>query len=870
MPKIPTIGILLFLGLLPIGLQAAPTAEIKVRATSYYLGSPFNFYVQVNGVKSAPQPDLLETDALQIRFVGAAPSSRDGVNSYTFTYEAIPLKSGKVRIPGGLVSVGNQDVPFSLSEIEVGLPKTTDEMELQLELSKTECYVGEPVTLTFHWITNLSLNGVKAADIRIPALTDYQFRVRAPLEESDPNADNAIGLPVSNERVIAQFEETNRQQKPAVRISFQKIIIPTKAGDLPMLIKPPTLVCSFVEPRDGRFKGTRYPSYFNNEFFDEDVTGNYQRLMVQGQPTMLQVKPLPSEGKPADFSGIIGSFTLSAEASPQVVEVNEPITLSVEASGHPYPHLLELPPFTSIPALTRSFAMPTDQSRPRVADNTATFSQTLRPQRENVEAVPALEFSYFNPETGTYGVTSTSPIALTVSPVTSVNILDAEFSDGSALKNVVEPQAGGIFANYSGPELLVNRKPPSWKANAFGWTMAWLLPPLLFVGLWQTTKNVRLARHNPDLATKRRAFSRFRFSLWKLGPDPEPAELSRALKRYLEERFEVPHFESGAKELRTIAEQADVDPNEADILIGLIDSSSASGYSKHEVEPPTVGREGLLQLVRRLEQQAGRAAVFVAIVLTSATQLIAAENAPDTLAEAEEFFAKANETALVDPGKAKKFYALAAERFESLRTDFNIENGELYANLANTHYLAGDVGRSILNLRRAERFRPNDAQLAKSLNYVRTQRVDIFPEKTTDLLTKRIFFWHFLFEPRTLVKLLVFLFAAAWLILGFHLLRPVPNRWRIISGIGVIAFFLLLSLIVHSVYDHSIDAVIVEAEVIARKGDSFVYDPAFTNALHSGTEVRILEQRRDWLHIRTPDKSDGWIPASSAERVLAN
>tara|TARA_R110002096_G_scaffold16106_13_gene55038 strand:- start:6173 stop:8791 length:2619 start_codon:yes stop_codon:yes gene_type:complete len=872
MPKIPQLVVLILVGLLPIGLQAAPSAEIKVRATSYYLGSPFNFYVQVNGVKSAPQPDLLETDALQIRYVGAAPSSRNGIDSFTFTYEAIPLKSGRVNIPGGLVSVGSQDVPFTFSEIEVKLPKPTDEMELTVELSKTECYVGEPVTLTFHWTTNLSLNGVKAADIRIPALTDYQFRVRPPVGEFDPNADNAIGLPVSNERVIAQYEETNRNQKPAVRLTFQKIIIPTKSGDLPLLIKPPTLMCSFVEPRDGRFKGTRYPSYFNNEFFDEDVTGSYQRLMVQGQPTMLQVKPLPIEGKPSNFSGIIGSFTLDAQADPLVVEVNEPITLSLEAKGHPYPHLLELPPFSSQSALTRSFAMPAEQSRPRLVDGIASFSQTLRPLRENVTAIPALEFSFFDPEIGNYGVARTAPISLTVSPVTAVNILDAEFSDGSALKNVVEPQPGGIFANYSGPELLINRKPETWAANAFGWVLAWILPPLLFGALWYATKNLRLARHNPDLAKKRRAFSRFRFSLWKLGPDPDPNDLSRALKSYLEERFDVPHFESGARELRTIAEQVKVDQHEADILIGLIDSSSASGYSKHDVEPPAVGREGLLQLVRRLEVQAGRAAVVVVVVvlaMLTATQAFG-ENAPDTLAEAEEFFAKANETALVDPGKAQKFYALAAERFESLRTDFQIENGELYANLANTHFLAGDIGRSILNLRRAERFRPNDSQLAESLHYVRTQRVDIFPEKTTSLLVRRLFFWHFLFEPRTQVKIVAFLFAGMWLVLGIHLLRPINNRWQIIAGLGGVAAVLLISLLIHAGHDHRRDAVIVEAEVVARKGDSFVYDPAFTNSLHSGTEVRILEQRRDWLHVRTPNQSDGWIPASSAERVLPN
>ncbi len=866
MPRTFLIPLLLALWFVPTGLKAAPTAEIKVRETSFFVGTPFNFYVQVNDVINAPEPDLLSSDSLQISYIGAAPSIKDGKNFFTFTYEAIPTVAGKATIPGGLVSIGNQDIPFALTEIDVAYPETTEEMELIVELSHQECYVGEPVLLTFRWITNLSLNGIKAAQIRIPALTDYQFQVREPLETVDVDADNSIGLPVSNQRIISAYTDTNRNEKPAVELRFQRLIIPTRVGELPLLIKPASLVCSYTEPRDGAFKGTRYPSYFNNDFFDEDVTGTYQRLMVMGEPMTLKVKPLPSEGQPANFSGIVGGFTIKATANPTVVEVNEPILLSLEVRDKEHPHILELPALSSLPALNRSFAAPNTPIRPSIKSEAAIFTQSIRPQHDEIPAIPALEFSYFDPIAQAYGFARTEPITITVNPVSSVDLSDAAFSDGSAIKNPVQPQPGGIYANYTGPDLLVSRRPPSWTAYASNWMFAWLGPPALFGLVWYLSRNHRIARRDPVLAKHRRAYGRFRFALWKLGPDPEPDQLSHALKTYLQERFDVPHFESGARELRSIASQADVDPDETDILVGLIDSTAAIGYSRHEVAPPPVKREGLLQLVRKLEQRAGKvAAIFLFLALTL-TSLRAAEPA-SLLNQAEELFARANEASQVDPSKAAKFYALAAERFESLIRDHEVENGQLYSNLGNTHFLSGDIGHAILNYRRAETYLPGNTQLRDTLRYVRTQRVDVFPEETTALVVKRVFFWHFLFSPRTRSMLLATLFAGIWLVLSIHLVWPLRQRWQIIAGLGIGMFLLASSSLIHAFNDTSQDAVIVEREVMARKGDSFIYDSAFSTALHSGTEIRILEQRRDWFHIRTPDRNEGWIPVESAERV---
>jgi len=877
--KVKTLRAIYLTLLLMLAAAPAQEAEIKLRNTSYYLGTPLNFYIQVTGVREAPQPQLFETPQFEVRYINGAASSRQDQQSYTFTYEAVPLIAGKLQLPGGAITLGGKEVKFAPVEIEVKTPEITEEMDLEVNLSQTACYAGEPILVTFHWTSNLSFNGVKAVNLRAPILRDPRFKVKEPPNPVDPNGENAIGVPVSEERVIAQFAQTERAGKPAIRLTFQKIIIPQQPGDLPLLLEPASVFCSYVAPRNDKFKGAPYPSYFNNEFFNHDLTGEYQRLAVRSKPMTLQVRPLPPEGKPANFSGIVGAFQLKAAADPTTVEVSNPITLTLSASGYPFPHVLEMPALRQQAALTASFMVGDGAYKSRVANGNWEAVQFVRPLRPDVTAIPAIEVNYFNPATQTYDIARTQPIPITIAapappPVAAAappvdeaaNAFDTTFSDGSRLQNEIIPAEGGIFYNYRGPQLLLAQTPvetPGWF-----WFAILAAPVLAYLAVRWLTRDWRFARRDPQAARRQLAFRKFERALSHLGPEHELKQLSDLVRNYLAERFDLPAFAAGPAELRRLAERASVEPKDAAALAELVASADAVQFSGDEYKATPVEKERVKNLVRQLEQFAIKSAAVI-VFLGACAQSLAEEalTPAQWLERSESYFDLANQTALVDPAKAKGYYRQAAEAIETLLREKKIVNGELLYNLGNAYFLGGDPGRAILSYRRAQLYLPNDPRLAGALKHARAERPDFYPETESSRWRKYVFFWHDLLSRPWRLGIIAGCLAGVWGAWVWRLFRPAPWIQPVTVWLGSIAVLLVFSDWVHSRQDPGREAVILETEVMPRKGDSYIYDPALVNPIHAGLEVRLLDRRREWLHIGLADGSTGWVLENTVESI---
>ena len=62
-------------------------------------------------------------------------------------------------------------------------------------------------------------------------------------------------------------------------------------------------------------------------------------------------------------------------------------------------------------------------------------------------------------------------------------------------------------------------------------------------------------------------------------------------------------------------------------------------------------------------------------------------------------------------------------------------------------------------------------------------------------------------------------------------------------------------------FSHVKHGVVIGTEVIARKGDSESYQPAFTKPLEEGTEFLWLDQRGGWTQLRLEGTQDGWVPS---------
>jgi len=230
-------------------------------------------------------------------------------------------------------------------------------------------------------------------------------------------------------------------------------------------------------------------------------------------------------------------------------------------------------------------------------------------------------------------------------------------------------------------------------------------------------------------------------------------------------------------------------------------------------------------------------------------------------------FRQANSTA-VETGQ-KRLYEKSALFFEKIVNEGGIENSKLYYNIANAYFLNGDIGKAILNYRRAEILDRTDADIQKNLAFARSKRLDKVKIKTEQRILKTLFFWHYDFSIRTRFLICCICFAAVCISLTLMLWfgRNTPAKAVVsICGLLIICFF-ISTVIEAAGRSGRVCGVITAGQVIARQGDSQNYAASFKEPLHAGTEFDLLENRQGWIHIELSDGSDTWIPQQSAELI---
>ncbi len=253
------------------------------------------------------------------------------------------------------------------------------------------------------------------------------------------------------------------------------------------------------------------------------------------------------------------------------------------------------------------------------------------------------------------------------------------------------------------------------------------------------------------------------------------------------------------------------------------------------------------------------------------TLLLAAPNKDQLYAllnEANSTFQQAN--AVTDNrDRAKELYAQAILLYEKIIDQGGIHNANLYYNLGNAYLLNDDLGKAILNYRRAEQLDSAGVDLRNNLEYARRQRLDKVNVEASRRVLATLFFWHYDFSIRTRFWLAGLFFA---LLCGAGTLRVWLGRSSTISVAMVLLGLLLVCFATSTAIEMKSRAgttygVITAPEIVARQGDGPNYPPSFQEPLHAGTEFTLIEQRPGWYHIRLSDNSDAWIPDGTAGLV---
>jgi len=187
----------------------------------------------------------------------------------------------------------------------------------------------------------------------------------------------------------------------------------------------------------------------------------------------------------------------------------------------------------------------------------------------------------------------------------------------------------------------------------------------------------------------------------------------------------------------------------------------------------------------------------------------------------------------------------------------------LYYNLGNTYYEMSDLGRALLNYRRAQQFWPRDVELIRNLERVRGERVDLsgdevgFAEGLTALTVGVLTLWELAF--------VVGLFWLAWFVALGLALWNMSWRKHLRLPLVVIGVILLMGVLLLAgrvfVTSQRPPAVVAALQVQVRSGPSEQYLVLYQ--LHAAAEVYIWVTHEGWVQFALPDGRLGWMPSEA-------
>lgn len=234
----------------------------------------------------------------------------------------------------------------------------------------------------------------------------------------------------------------------------------------------------------------------------------------------------------------------------------------------------------------------------------------------------------------------------------------------------------------------------------------------------------------------------------------------------------------------------------------------------------------------------------------------------EILAQANNDFEQAKFAALQNPEVAEDLYIKSINAYRFLIEEKAYKNSQLYNNLANAYFMHGEAGLAILNYHRALRLDPTNADISHNLRYAQSQTNDVVPQNSFQEILNFVCFWH-AWNPQLRLGLFFFFNLSFFGLCAYalHSNKTWVKKTRLYTGLLSLVFAISILVSVSS-FDQNIDGVIVSKESNPRQGNGYIYNNAFTNPLHAGTEFALLEDRGEWLHIELVNGSTCWIKNS--------
>ncbi len=215
----------------------------------------------------------------------------------------------------------------------------------------------------------------------------------------------------------------------------------------------------------------------------------YQSTKVS-QPVTIEVMPLPAEGRPADFTGAVGSYEVTTSVDPKTAKVNEPITMKVKFEGRGNAKLIDLPAL-NLPAALEEYDTKVDSKYFKDGRSFKEFEILLIPREPGNFEIPGVSVSLFDPATSSFNKKQTGATQLKILPGNGQSVIPSAPMASNLQKASNEPYLPGVVMEWRS-----SQKSP-FTTKALVWSSAYFLAFLLLG--WRLWVEFGIGRNKRDL-----------------------------------------------------------------------------------------------------------------------------------------------------------------------------------------------------------------------------------------------------------------------------------------------------------------------------------------------------------------------------------
>ncbi len=200
----------------------------------------------------------------------------------------------------------------------------------------------------------------------------------------------------------------------------------------------------------------------------------------------------------------------------------------------------------------------------------------------------------------------------------------------------------------------------------------------------------------------------------------------------------------------------------------------------------------------------------------------------------------------------------------------NVESAELYYNLGNAWFKKGEVPHAILYYEKAKKLNPNDEDVNYNLGVANSMIVDkIEPVPKLFFQEWWDYFYNLFGADRWAIILLIswalfVLFAGIFLFSGSRRSKKAGFFLGILFLLITVASYGLASQKYHHSISHN-EAIIFTPTLTVKSSPTQTAVDLFV--IHEGTKVKILDTVDNWVKVKIPNGSIGWVPQKSLERI---